>query len=87
MEPKYMMATKAQHLLGDISRKEPDLCHVHAKTKENYIGSWVTGYGFIKVEFPVETTRDLTVEEIEKYNSQYVQISNQPPMKLNVGES
>jgi hypothetical protein len=81
---KYMMATTAIHQLGDISRKTPDLCRVHKEDKENYIGSWVTGLGFIEVKFPKETTRDLTEAEIEKYNNQYVQLASNPPIKLKV---
>ena len=79
---KYMMATKAFHQLGDISRDEPDLCYVRREREKDYIGSWVTGFGFIEVKFPKETTRELTEKEIEKYNSTYIQISNQPPIKL-----
>lgn len=70
----YMMATKAIHLLGDISRDEPDLCHVESEDAENYIGSWVTGYGFCLVKFPKETTRELTPEEVKKYNGMMVGI-------------
>lgn len=81
---KYMMATKAIHKLGDISRDEEDLCLIHSENKESYIGSWVTGYGFIEVKFPKETTRDLTQDEIEKYNSMHIQIGSQPPLKLNI---
>ena len=81
---KYMMATKAIHQMGDISRDEEDLCVVFAEDKENYIGNWVTGFGFIEVKFPKETTRELTNEEVKEYNKTYVQISNQPPIKLKV---
>ena len=84
---KYMMATKAIHKMGDISRDEPDLCVVYDESGDNYIGQWVTGFGFINVKFPKKTTRELTEKEIEHYNTQYVQISSQPPIKLNVGES
>jgi len=82
---KYMMATKATHKLGDISRDEPDLCYIYRETDTDYIGTWVTGYGFFDVKFPKETTRGLIQEEIEKYNKTSVQISNQPPIKLKVG--
>ena len=80
---KYMMATKAIHKLGDISREE-DLCVIYDETKTDYIGNWITGFGFIKVKFPKETTRELTSEEVEKYNKTYVQISSQPAIKLKV---
>lgn len=82
---KYMMATKAIHKLGDISSDEPDLCLIHSEDNENWIGNWVTGFGFINVKFPKISTRELTCEEIEKYNKQYVQLSDHPPIKLNVG--
>ena len=81
---RYMMATKAIHLLGDISRDEPDLCTINKEDDDNYIGMWVTGFGFFDVKFPKETTRELTPEETKKYNGTYVQISDQMPMKLKV---
>jgi hypothetical protein len=81
---KYMIATKAIHMLGDISRKEEDLCIISKEDEENYIGMWVTGFGFFDVKFPKETTRELTQEEVNKYNETYVQINNQVPVKLNV---
>lgn len=81
---KYMMATTALHLLGDISSSEPDLCHVYNEDEENYYGMWVTGYGFFDVKFPKETTRELTEEEIQKYNSMRVRINSQPSRQLKV---
>lgn len=68
MDTKYMMATKAMHKTGDISRAIPDLCVVTDLDAENYIGNWVTGFGFVEVKFPKATTRELTFAEIEKYH-------------------
>ena len=68
IKSKYMMATKAIHMLGDISSNVPDLCIVDEETETDFIGNWVTGLGFINVKFPKETTRELTKEEIERYN-------------------
>jgi len=81
---KYMMATKAIHKLGDISSDSPDICHIHGEDEDNYIGNWVTGYGFINVKFSKATTRDLTPDEIEKYNDTYIAFSGNPPQKLKV---
>jgi len=81
---KYMMAAKAMHKIGDISREKEDICIIHAENDQNYIGNWVTGFGFINVEFPKKTTREFTPCEIKKYNSTYVQLSDYPPHKLNV---
>jgi len=81
---KYMMATKAMHTLGDISRDVEDICCIHEEKDDCYIGSWISGYGFINVEFPKETTRELTSDEVKKYNGRNYQISNQPPFKLNI---
>ena len=81
---KYMMATTAMHKLGNISRDEPHLCYIEKETDTNYIGSWVTGYGFFDVKFPKETTRDLTQEEVDRYNKTYIQLSDHPPQKLKV---
>ena len=50
------MATKAIHQLGDISRDKEDLCFIHDEDEKNYIGNWITGYGFIEVKFPKETS-------------------------------
>ncbi|MBI1975038.1 MAG: hypothetical protein HYS57_01605, partial [Parcubacteria group bacterium] len=74
----YMMATKAIHKLGDISREEPDLCIIHSEDAENYIGNWVTGFGFIDVKFPKGTTRELTNEEKEKWNGRQITIGGSP---------
>ena len=78
-----MIATKAIHKLGDLSREE-DICIITDEDDDNYIGMWVTGYGFGNVKFAKSSTRELTPEEIEKYNSMYVQINNQPAVKLKV---
>lgn len=82
--PKYMIATTAIHNLGDISRKEGDLCLVFEEDGDYYIGNWVTGFGFINVKFPKISTRELTEDEIEKYNNIFIQVNNQPPIKLKV---
>lgn len=65
MESKYMMATKAFHKMGDISRDTEDLCRVYSEDMGGYRGSWVTGLGFFDVFFPKSTTRELTQEEIK----------------------
>lgn len=81
---RYMMATTAQHQLGDISSDDPDICHVHEETETDYIGSWVTGLGFINVKFPKETTRELTEEEILKYEALSYQLADNPLQKLEI---
>lgn len=63
---KVMWATTAIHKLGDISRDEGDHCHIFGEDGDNYVGNWITGYGFIEVRFPKSTTRDLTPEEAEE---------------------
>lgn len=75
---KHMMATKAMHKLGDISSDIPDICLVYAEDGDDWIGHWVCGYGFFDVRFPKSTTRDLTEEEIKKYNGQNMAINNTP---------
>lgn len=81
-----MMVTKAIHKLGDISRNVPDLCFIHKEDEKNYIGNWVTGFGFVNVKFPKETTRLLTEVEIEKYDKMGIRINSMRAMKLNVKE-
>lgn len=75
MFPKYMMATKAIHQLGDISSKEPDICVIHKEDADNYIGNWVFGLGFVGVKFPKSSTRDLTPEEVKEYNGKQLVMS------------
>lgn len=70
---KYMMATKAFHqFAGDISREQPELCSIEWETNTHYIGSWAEGLGLIGVKFPKETTRNLTPEEIKRFNGQRI---------------
>ena len=67
---KHMMATKAFTFKEwDISSDTPDLAFIERQEGDNYIGYWIFGLGFSEVRFPVETTRHLTQEEIEKYNN------------------
>ena len=68
MKTKYMMATKAMHMLGDISRDIPNICIISDEDVDNYIGNWVSGYGFAGVKFPKRTTRNLTKTEIKRYH-------------------
>jgi hypothetical protein len=86
VEPRYMMGTNAYHQLGDISSDNFDLFVASKETTDNWIGSWVTGFGFFNVVFPKSTSRDLTPEEIEEYNKTYIRINNQPAVKLNVSK-
>ena len=81
---KHMIATTGIHMLGDISRDEGDLCRVSHESETDYYGMWITGMGYFNVRFPKKSTRELTEEEIEKYNKMYVQLASNPPMKLKV---
>lgn len=87
MPSKYMMATTAIHQLGDISRDTPDICRIYGEEGADYIGEWVTGFGFIKVRFPKATTRDLTPEEVEHYHGKRYRIGSQPSFALKVREA
>lgn len=55
--------TEAHHKLGDISRDDGDFLYVEREDDDDYIGHWMTGYGFIEVRFPKATTRDITPDE------------------------
>ena len=81
---RHMMATKAMHKLGDISRDEPDLCRIYAEDGDDWIGSWVTGFGFFDVHFPKATTRPLTPEEVAHFEKQSIQIASHPPMPIKI---
>lgn len=78
----YMMATTAIHQLGDISSDTPDLCVVHSEDEDNYIGNWVTGFGFINVKFPKSTTRPLTAEEKDRYSKLNYQLAGNPSFQI-----
>lgn len=75
--PRYMMATKAIHKLGDISRDEPDLAWITGEDGDNWTGQWITGYGYIDVRFPKATTRDLTAAEREDYAGRLVELNGE----------
>ncbi len=88
---KFMMATIATHKMGDLSRIEPDLCLVGSETETDYIGIWVTGFGFFNVKFPKSTTKELTEQEREHYREkdqlqhsngcrQYIAIDEEEPL-------
>lgn len=84
---KYMMATTAIHQLGDISREQEDICRIESEEGADYIGSWVTGFGFFGVRFPKATTRDLTPTEVEHYDGRLYRIGSQPGIPLRVAPS
>ena len=81
---KYMMATKATHLLGNISSDEPDLCRIYREEDDDYIGKWVIGHAFVGIHFPKTTTRELTPKEVKKFNTIHIQMGRNPPIKLKV---
>lgn len=88
-EPVYMIATKATHKLGDLSREyqqmsSENLCQVSKEVDDFYIGCWITGFGFFNVQFPKETTRPLTAEEKEYFNKMNFAINDNPSFKLNI---
>lgn len=72
---RYMMATTAIHILGDISRTPSDLCVVFQEDEENFYGNWVTGFGFVNVKFPKLTTTELTEKEIEIFHGKVIELS------------
>lgn len=82
--PRYMIATTTIHKLGDISREHGDLCLVHARAGDDYIGNWVIGFGFTEVRFPVKTTRRLTTKEKKKWNGKRIGIAGSWSYKLKI---
>ena len=84
IETKHLMATEAYHLMGDISRTEADLCIVAKETDEYYVGNWVTGFGFIDVLFPKETTRELTKEEVNEFEQKTIAINGTPVYDIKI---
>lgn len=76
---KNMIATKASHKSGDISRDfdakclAENLCYVYNDDSDDdgkfWVGNWWTGYGFFDVKFPKNSTRELTAKEVSKSES------------------
>lgn len=62
------MGTVANHLLGDISRDDPDYFMLDRdadQSGDDFIGFWITGFGFFNVHFPKSTSRLVTDDEWE----------------------
>jgi len=57
MKRTGIFATKAIHKLGDISRDDGDYAIVTEADDENYYGQWLSGYGFVDVQFPKKSSR------------------------------
>ena len=89
---KYMVATKAYHTLGSLSRpldnpcSEENLCQVSGEAGDCYVGMWVTGLGFFNIMFPKATTRELTPDEVARFNKMKFAINDQPAFGLNIKE-
>jgi hypothetical protein len=71
----YMMATRAVHQLGDISRDEADLAVIYGADGDHYVGEWATGMGYVNVRFPKETTRELTDAEKAYYATKVLDVA------------
>lgn len=82
MKPKYMIGTTAIHMLGDVSRPEGDLCIIRNEDHENYIGCWVTGFGFVEVKFPKNSTRELNDADHKKYHCMRIGIAGSYIQKI-----
>jgi hypothetical protein len=67
-----MMATRAIHVLGDISRDEPSLAIIYGEVTEGWIGEWATGLGMVNVLFPKASTRELTTDERTLYAGKFI---------------
>lgn len=78
---KYMIASDAWHRTGDVSR-DPAICEIYAESDNVYIGRWLVGLGYERIQFPKNTTRDLTEKEKEKYKYEWFQIVNNPPFRI-----
>lgn len=67
IEHLIYISTEAQHLMGDISRDNPDTFTAVGETNTAYYGQWIEGYGYINVMFPKTSVRKATEEEKQKY--------------------
>ena len=75
---KYMQASTAFHMLGDLSR-EKDVCLVVKENEKYYIGHWldsVTGRGFVGLLFPKSECREIKTPKgslvVKTRNSTYL---------------
>lgn len=87
----FMIATVAHHNIGDVSREFIDgdidnLCYITKKDPkgEFYVGNWITGHGLINVRFPVDTTRELTNDEVNKFHGKRLSMGGMAlaPLKI-----
>jgi hypothetical protein len=74
-------------MLGDISRDNKDICYIEREDGADYIGHWVSGFGFVEVKFPKVSTRDLTDDEIEFYDGRGYNISGGLSWRLRVRDA
>jgi hypothetical protein len=81
------MATTATHMLGDISRDNPALAFIEGETDAEYVGQFATGFGFIRVKFPKETTRKLTPAEAERFRASRLIVGSVVTDPLEIDES
>ena len=67
-----ILATKAYHLFGDASRKNPSLCFAYGEAEGFFVGCWCFNSFLFDVVFLKETTRRIeSVDDIEKYLNPY----------------
>ena len=73
---RLMKATKAEHVMGNLSRTTPDLClvDVELSTDTHYVGKWLTGWGFESVHFPKSTTQELTSAERQQLSKAHADL-------------
>lgn len=61
---KLILATKAYHKMGELTREIPDFAIVTGETETDYIGHWARHLVlFVEVHFPKQTSRLVTVED------------------------
>lgn len=65
IKPRYLMGTKAYHQLGDISSDEYDLFSANGETEKYWVGMWTTGFGFLNILFPKETSREVKKKKLK----------------------
>jgi hypothetical protein len=76
----------AIHKTGDISRDNDDYIRIHSEDKENYIGNFEEGFGFIDVKFNKLDCRHLTSEERNKLNGSWYSINGNSLYRIYVDE-
>ena len=76
-EPTYMITLDTKL---DVER----ICLVCNEDGEDFIGTWVYGFGVGAHRFPKKVTRPMTMDEVDNYNSYKFRKARMIPFQLSI---